>query len=147
MKVIFLKDVPKLGKRDDVKEMNDGYARNFLFPQKLAEMATPEALAKLKKKLSDRQAGNDADDVRNKLCIDSLDGKDIKILAKANEKEALFKSITVKDIVSAVKSQLKVSITDAMLESGLHLKNLGQSQIKVTAGKHSGNINLNIVKE
>lgn len=147
MKVIFLKDVPKLGKRDDIKEMNDGYARNFLFPQKLAEMATPEALAKLKKKLSDRQAGNDADDVRNKLCIDSLDGSDIKILAKANEKDALFKSITVKDIVSAVKTQLKVNITESMLESGLHIKNLGQSQIKVSAGKHSGNINLNIVKE
>lgn len=147
MKVIFLKDVPKLGKRDDIKEMNDGYARNFLFPQKLAEMATPEALAKLKKKLSDRQAGNDADDVRNKLCIDSLDGSDITILAKANEKDALFKSITVKDIVSAVKTQLKVSITESMLESGLHIKNLGQSQIKVSAGKHSGNINLNIVKE
>ncbi len=127
--------------------MNDGYARNFLFPQKLAEMATPEALAKLKKKLSDRQAGNDADDVRNKLCIDSLDGSDIKILAKANEKDALFKSITVKDIVSAVKTQLKVNITESMLESGLHIKNLGQSQIKVSAGKHSGNINLNIVKE
>ncbi len=147
MKVIFLKDVPKLGKRDDIKEMNDGYARNFLFPQKLAEMATPEALAKLKKKLSDKQAGSDAEDVRNKLCIDSLDGKDIKILAKANEKEALFKSITTKDIVSAVKDQLKVNIAESMLESGLHIKTLGQSEIVVSAGKHSGKINLNIAKE
>lgn len=147
MKVIFLKDVPKLGKRDDVKEMNDGYARNFLFPQKLAEMATPEALAKLKKKLSDRQAGNDAEDVRNKLCIDSLDGKDITIKAKANEKDALFKSVTSKDIITTVKSQLKVSINESMIDSGLHIKNLGQSQIRVSAGKHSGNINLNIIKE
>ncbi len=44
MKVIFLQDVPKVGKRHDVKEINDGYAMNFLLPRKLAVLATPGAL-------------------------------------------------------------------------------------------------------
>ena len=50
MKVIFLKDVPRVGKKYDIKEINDGYAMNFLFPQKLAEIATPSAIANLEKR-------------------------------------------------------------------------------------------------
>ena len=47
MKVIFLQDVPRVGKRHDIKEVNDGYAMNFLFPRKLAELATSKAIAEL----------------------------------------------------------------------------------------------------
>lgn len=147
MKVIFLKDVPKLGKRDEVKDINDGYARNFLFPQQLAEMATPASLSKLQKKLSDKKAGNDAEDIRNKLCIDAINGKDINIKAKANEKDALFKSINAKDIVSAVSSQLGTKINEEMLDGDLHIKNLGSVEVKIKSGSHAGKINLHIVKE
>ena len=44
MRVIFLQDVPRVGKRHEIKEVNDGYAMNFLFPRKLAESATPKAV-------------------------------------------------------------------------------------------------------
>lgn len=147
MKVIFLKDVPKLGKRDDIKDINDGYVRNFLLPQKLVVVATPEELAKLKKKLSDRKAGSDAEDVRNKLCIDAVNGKDIIIKTKANEKDALFKSINAKDIVSAISSQLGAQINEEILDRDLHIKNLGSVEIKIKSGNHTGKINLHIVKE
>jgi len=50
MKVIFLKDIPRVGKRYDVKEINDGYAMNFLLPRKLAEIATPKAIIELEKR-------------------------------------------------------------------------------------------------
>ena len=50
MKVIFLQDVPRVGKRHDVKEVNDGYAANFLLPRKLAEVATPHAVAALERR-------------------------------------------------------------------------------------------------
>ncbi len=147
MKVIFLKDVPKLGKRDDVKEMNDGYTRNFLLPQKLVEIATPEALAKLKKKLGDRQAGHDAEDIRNKLLIDSISGYEITIKAKANEKDALFKSITAKDVINAIKNELKITAPESILENNLHIKSIGSHDLSIKLGNHKGSIKLNIVKE
>ena len=50
MRVIFLHDVPRVGKKHDVKEVNGGYAVNFLLPRKLAEPATPKAVAKLEKR-------------------------------------------------------------------------------------------------
>ncbi len=51
MKVIFLKDVARVGKKHDVKEVNGGYATNFLFPRKLAEPATPKSMADLEKRV------------------------------------------------------------------------------------------------
>ena len=50
MQVIFLKDVPRVGKRYDIKNVNDGYAINFLFPRKFAEPATPKSIAELEKR-------------------------------------------------------------------------------------------------
>ena len=147
MKVIFIKDVPKLGKRDDIKNMNDGYVRNFLLPQQLVQIATPEALAKLKKKLDDRQAGHDTEDIRNKLLIDALNEKEITIKAKSNEKNALFKSVTGKDIITAIKTELKITAPESILESNLHLKSIGSHDLTIKLGKHKGTIQLHIVKE
>ena len=58
MKVIFLQDVPKVGRRHDMKEVNDGYAQNFLFPRKLAEMATPSAVTELEKRKNNIEIEN-----------------------------------------------------------------------------------------
>jgi large subunit ribosomal protein L9 len=147
MKVIFIKDAPKIGKRDEVKDINDGYVRNFLLPQKLVEIATPEALAKLNKKLGDRKAGQTAEDIRNKLLIDSIDTKEITIKAKANEKDALFKSITPKDIINSIKTELKITAPESIIDSNLHLKSIGVHDLVIKLGNHKGLIKLNIVKE
>lgn len=147
MKVIFIKDAPKIGKMGDVKDINDGYVRNFLLPQKLVEIATPEALAKLNKKLSDKKAGQAAEDIRNKLLIDSIDKKELTIKAKSNEKNALFKSITSKDVINVIKNELKITAPESILDSSLHIKSTGQYDLKIKLGNHSGSIKINIIKE
>ena len=110
MKVILLQDVKKLGKKGDVIEASDGYARNFLFPRKLAEQATDNAMHivnvkkenERKKKLAELEAAQ-------KLAAE-LKGKEVTINAKAGENGRLFGAITNKDIAEVVNNQFNLSI-------------------------------------
>ena len=110
MKVILLQDVKKMGKKGDVIEASDGYARNYLFPRKLAEEATANALHVVnakkenerKKKLAELEAAQ-------KLAAD-LKGKEIKIEGKAGDNGKLFGAITSKEVAKKIKELYKIDI-------------------------------------
>ena len=110
MKVILLQDVKKMGKKGDVIEASHGYARNYLFPRKLAEEATANALHVVnakkenerKKKLAELEAAQ-------KLAAE-LKGKEVTINAKAGDNGRLFGAITNKDIAEVVNSQFNLKI-------------------------------------
>ena len=110
MKVILLQDVKKMGKKGDVIEASDGYARNYLFPRKLAEEATANALHvvnakkenEIKKKLAELEAAQ-------KLAAE-LKGKEVTINAKAGDNGRLFGAITNKDVAEAINSEFNLSI-------------------------------------
>ena len=110
MKVILLQDVKKMGKKGDVIEASDGYARNYLFPRKLAEEATANSLHVVndkkenerKKKLAELEAAQ-------KLAAE-LKGKEVSIEAKAGESGRLFGAITNKDIAEVINSKFNLSI-------------------------------------
>ena len=110
MKVILLQDVKKMGKKGDVIEASDGYARNYLFPRKLAEEATATALHVVnakkenerKKKLAELEAAQ-------KLAAE-LKGKEVTINAKAGDNGRLFGAITNKDVAEAINSEFNLSI-------------------------------------
>lgn len=110
MKVILLQDVKKLGKKGDLIEVSDGYARNFIFPRKLAEEATANNVHILntkkenerKKKLEELQAAQ-------KLAAE-LKGKEIKLNVKAGENGRLFGAITSKDVAEVINKEFKLSI-------------------------------------
>lgn len=110
MKVILLQDVKNMGKKGDVIEASDGYARNYLFPRKLAEEATANALHVVnakkenerKKKLAELEAAQ-------KLAAE-LKGKEVTINAKAGDNGRLFGAITNKDVAEAINSEFNLSI-------------------------------------
>lgn len=110
MKVILLQDVKKMGKKGDVIEASDGYARNYLFPRKLAEEATANALHVVnakkenerKKKLAELEAAQ-------KLAAE-LKGKEVTINAKAGENGRLFGAITNKDVAEVINNQFNLTI-------------------------------------
>ena len=110
MKVILLQDVKKMGKKGDVIEASDGYERNYLFPRKLAEEATANALHVVnakkenerKKKLAELEAAQ-------KLAAE-LKGKEVTINAKAGDNGRLFGAITNKDVAEAINSEFNLSI-------------------------------------
>ena len=130
MKVILLKDVKSVGKKGEVINASDGYARNYLFPRKLAEEATDATMhilnqkkeAERKKKLSEIEAAQKQ--------ADELKGKIIKISVKAGESGRLFGAITSKDIVDAIKLQYKIEI-DKKKISVDPIKQLGTYEVEV----------------
>ena len=110
MKVILLQDVKKVGKKGDVIEASDGYARNFLFPRKLAQEANDSNMHILNNKKENERKQKLAElEAAQKLAGD-LKGKEITIKAKAGESGKLFGAITSKDVAQLIKEQYKIEI-------------------------------------
>lgn len=99
MKVIILKDVGGVGKRNEVKEIADGYALNYLIPQGLAVQATPEKVSTLRKRLEEEARSSAERNAELASRIKAVDGRKIIIRVKANERGHLFKSVSKKDLV------------------------------------------------
>lgn len=110
MKVILLADVKNVGKKGEVVNASDGYARNFLFPRKLAQEATTENLHILNQKKENERRKKVAETEEAQALADKLKGKEIKITAKSGEHGRLFGAITNKDIADAIKSQFNIDI-------------------------------------
>ena len=110
MKVILKENIKSIGKKDEIVNVSDGYARNYLFPRKLAEEATANALHVVnakkenerKKKLAELEAAQ-------KLAAE-LKGKEVTINAKAGDNGRLFGAITNKDVAEVINSQFNLSI-------------------------------------
>lgn len=110
MKVILLQDVKSIGKKGAVVNVSDGYARNFLFPKKLAEEATNTNMHILNKKNEADRKKKVAEIEEAQKVANSIKDKEIVIYAKTGEHGRLFGAITSKDIAVELEKQLKVSV-------------------------------------
>lgn len=110
MKVILLADVKNVGKKGEVVNASDGYARNFLFPRKLAQEATQENLHIVNQKKENERKKKLAEIEEAQALADKLKGKEIKLTAKSGENGRLFGAITNKDIADAIKKQFNLDI-------------------------------------
>jgi large subunit ribosomal protein L9 len=147
MKVILLKDVPKVGRKFEVKDVSDGYGINFLIPRGLAEKATPQALVALKQQID---SATSAEKIQQELLhknFDSLKQSEIKIKRPANEEGHLFAGVKAEDIKTAVETQLGVVLPKDFIELEHPLKTTGEHSIKVKSGEHKANIKIIIERE
>ncbi len=129
MKVILLKDVRRVGQHGDVKDVAEGYARNFLFPQKLAEAATDDKLKAFEaRKAAQEQELRAQDEVLDKK-VSSLRGKKITVTARATEKGGLFKSVSAKDAAKAILAEHSLEIPESAIQVPEHIKILGEHPI------------------
>ena len=110
MKVILLQDVKKVGKKGDVIEASDGYARNFLFPRKLAQEANDSNMHILNNKKENERKEKLAQLEAAQKLAGELKGKEITIKAKTGESGKLFGAITSKDVAELIKEQYKIEI-------------------------------------
>ena len=133
MKVIFLKDAPK-GKRGEVKEVADGYARNFLLPKGLALPATPSAI-KAAKVLSDEKAESQARQ-REELSriVQELEGKELHFKAKAGAKGRLHGAITTASIADELSRLTGFEIDKKKVELEEPLHHVGSHDVMINLG-------------
>jgi large subunit ribosomal protein L9 len=110
MKVILLADIKSVGKKGEIVNASDGYARNFLFPRKLAQEATTENLHILNQKKENERKKKLAEIEEAQRTAEKLRNKEVKIVAKSGENGRLFGAITNKDIADAIKSQYSMDI-------------------------------------
>ena len=110
MKVVLLADVKGSGKKGELVNVSDGYARNFLFPKKLAKEANAQAMNELKNAEEAKAYKIKTDTENAQKAAQVLEGKTIKLTAKAGQGGRLFGSVTAKEIAEAVKQQFKVEV-------------------------------------
>ena len=130
MKVILLKDVKSVGKKGDVVNAADGYARNFLFPRKLAEEATDSNMHILNKKNETERKKKTAEIEEAQKLANELKDKVVKIIGKAGENGKLFGAITSKDIAVALNKQCNLDIDKKKIVTDT-IKLLGTYEVEV----------------
>lgn len=131
MKIIFLHDLRGAGKKHDVKDVADGYARNFLFPNKLAEPATPDALKKLAA-TKDELAKNEKEFAKRvQAIIGALAEKSLEFFLKTGEDGSVFGSVNKDAILAALRSAGLITKERAELELARPIKSLGEHKIPV----------------
>lgn len=131
MKVILLSDVKGSGKKGEIVNISDGYARNFLLPKKLAKEATPGAINELENAKKAMQHKLDEEIKKANKSAEILNGKSVKLVAKAGEEGRLFGSITAKEIVTEIKKIYDVSIDKRKISLKNEIKSLGTYEIEV----------------
>lgn len=124
MKVILLEDVKSLGRKDEVKEVSDGYARNFLFKKRLAQPADKANLNSLNHELKLKAQREQAQKERAEQIKKELSGKVVKVPAKAGEAGRLFGSVTTADVAAAL-AQMGYDVDKRKIELPEAIKTLG----------------------
>lgn len=131
MKVLLLADVKGQGKKDQIVEVSDGYARNFLFPKKLAVIADNKVMSEAKSKEESKQFRLKEEKAAAKELAEKIEKLTVKISATAGSDGRLYGSITSKDIAEALKTQYKIDIDKRKLVLSENIKAYGTYQVDV----------------
>ena len=134
MQVILQQDVKGQGKKGQLVNVSDGYARNFLLPKKLAVIATAENLNTMKQQEKAKKAQMAAEKAEAEATAKKLEGLTVKVVAKAGEGGRLFGAVTGKEIAEALSKQHGVTINKAKLVLDEPIKACGGYKIKAKLG-------------
>lgn len=131
MKVLLLADVKGKGKKDQIVNVSDGYARNFLFPKKLAVAADAKAMADAKNKEDARLFKIEQDKAAAREIAAKLEAAVVKIKASAGADGRLYGSITTQDIADALKEQASIEVDKRKIVSDGSIKAFGSYTLDV----------------
>lgn len=131
MKVIFIKDAPGAGKKGEIKEVNDGYANNFLLAKGLVVVATGEIQAKVAKENKEAEAKRKKEIEKLQALKADLEKRVFTVKIKVGDKGQIFSGVHEKDIATAVNSKMSLGLEKNQILLDKPIKELGEHKVKV----------------
>ena len=131
MKVIFLQDVSNAAKAGEIKEVADGYGRNFLIPQKLALLAEPSAMNTIESQLKTNARSQARSENELAELAQQLDGTEINLNARVGTKDRLYGSITSSDIASELNNATGLVIDKRKIELAEPIRQSGSYEVAI----------------
>ena len=131
MKVVLLQDVKSQGKKNDIIEVSEGYARNFLFPKKLAVVADAKAVNDIKNKKSSEAHKIEVERENAKKIAEQLEKTTVTIVADGGKEGKFYGAVTSKDIAEALKSQAGIEVDKRKVMLDSPIKAFGSYKIDV----------------
>ena len=145
MKVILLQDIKSLGKRGELVEASDGYARNYLLPRKLAKEANAQAMNEYKNAENSKQYKIATEKAQAEAAKKKLEGKVFRMIARAGQSGKLFGSITSKQVAEEIKKQYNIVVDKRKVVLECDIKEFGtyKAEVKLYTGI-SANIDVQV---
>lgn len=147
MQIVFIKTVKNVGKVGEEKDVAKGYALNFLIPEGIAVPATPGNIKEAKNRAKKFDKASVVDNSAMTQFIKEIEGVEIVIKSKANEKGSLFAAIKEDDIVAELAKKLSKSIDPEYIVLKNPIKKVGDFEVKVEAGEVKGILKVKIEAE
>ena len=135
MRVIFLQDVSGVGRKYDMREVADGYARNFLLPRKFAALASPAAEKQI---ALERTRSETSRAVQTELLAQNLrvlDGAKVELAARANDRGHLFAAVGPEEIAAAIRAAHHLEIPPELIELEKPIKEVGEHALTARSGE------------
>lgn len=144
MKIILLQDVKGVGRKSDIKDVSDGYARNFLIPRKLAAFASESSVKMAEVSKKQEQAETEIRENLARKSIEMLKGAKLVITKKVNDKGHLFAALHADEICELIKSELNLAIEPENIHITKPIKEIGLHKLEVAIGKVKGEFELTL---
>ena len=135
MKVIFLQDVPDVASVGEIKEVADGYGRNFLIPRNLALLASPSVISMAKTQRRIEEQKQDADMAKLVEMAEQIEGKEVNLQARIGSKERLYGAITASDIASELESTTGIVVDKRKIELDEPIRQIGTYDVPIRLAK------------
>ena len=146
MKIVLLKDVANVGRKNDVKNVSDGYALNFLIPKRLATTGTPATIAHAERMQSEQAKEREVQENLLFKNLSSVEGVKIVFSGKASDRGHLFASIHKETIVAELKKQTGIDLLPEFLQLDKPIKEVGEHTIAVKVQDKTGAFTLVVGK-
>lgn len=148
MKVVLLQDVKAQGKKNDIVEVSEGYARNFLFPKKLAIPADAKAINDIKNKKSSEAHKIEVERAKAKEIAEKLNETTVKIVGEGGKDGKFYGAVTSKDIAEALKAQFGYDVDKRKVVLDAPIKAFGSYKIDIKLYQDiSGKVTVSVVEK